>query len=367
MIKGLIVDDEESTLEEIKEIIGSLKEIEVVATASNAIDALKIIKEKDIQIVFLDINMPGMNGITLAEKITEYENNIEIVFITAYNQYALKAFEVNAIDYILKPIRRERVEKTLKKILKVIKGYNDDLKKSSFKIQSFKKIEVYLDGKSIKWRTLKDAELFAYFVQNVGVSLHKEKIIYDLWEDIDLKNALIYLQSSVYRIRKILNDNGYNDSIIYANNCYTLEYIDVDCDLWTFRDYISKKYNLSHDNIKEFEKLLDLYQGDYLEENGYLWSINLSENLRQRYLELIKNIGEYYINERDLSRAISYLEKAVEMSCFYDDAIKLLFKAYYSKGEIYNLKNKFIKLNEVSENYGVKFSEDIRKLYKDIL
>jgi len=124
MIKSIIVDDEQFTLDEIRDTIKGFNELEVVEATTNPNKALEIIKKHNIQLAFLDIEMQGISGISLAEKMIEIKPNIEVVFITAYDNYAYDAFEANAIDYVLKPIRVERLEKTIKKVLKIIKTQN---------------------------------------------------------------------------------------------------------------------------------------------------------------------------------------------------------------------------------------------------
>jgi two-component system, LytTR family, response regulator len=366
MIRSIIIDDEESTIEEVKEIIESFKSIKVTFTASNPFKALEIIENNEIQVAFLDIDMPGMNGITLAEKISSIRPNMEIVFITAYNQYALEAFEVNAIDYILKPVRKERVEKSINKILKVI---NENLKEENkmVKIKTFNKFEVIINNIPIKWRTLKDKELFAYLIENINNPIHKEKIIEDLWQDIDIKNALIYLQSSIYRIRKILSSIGYNDCIKYANNCYTMNKINLDCDIWIYKKYLHISYEICESNISTYESISYLYKGDYLEEEGYIWAINTLENTRNKYLELLRRLGEYYISIENYNKAIGHLEKIIEVDPYFDSGVKLLFKLYYYKSDVHNLNKQFLKANKVAkEKYGLDLNKNLIDYYNKL-
>lgn len=366
MIRAIIIDDEENTIEEVKEIIENFKSIKVIFTENNPFEALETIKNNDIQAAFVDIDMPGMNGITLAEKISNIKPNIEIVFITAYDQYALEAFEVSAIDYILKPVRKERLEKSINKIFKII-NENRIEESNVIKIISFNKFEVIINNVPIKWRILKDKELFAYLVENINRPIHKERIIEDLWQDIDIKNALIYLQSSIYRIRKILSNAGYIDCIKYANNCYTMNKIKLDCDIWLYKDYTDINYEICASNINIYESICDLYRGDYLEEEGYIWSISTSENIKKKYLELLKRLGEYYINIGNYDKAIEYLEKIIDIDPHFDLGIKLLFKAYYNKNDMYNLNKQFLKAHKISkEKYGLNLNESLVSYYNEL-
>jgi len=113
-MKALIVDDERLARTELKRLLEPFKEISVVGEAINADDALNKISELNPEIIFLDIQMPGKSGFQLLE---ELDSVPIVVFTTAYDEYALKAFDFNAMDYLLKPIEPKRLEDTIKKIL----------------------------------------------------------------------------------------------------------------------------------------------------------------------------------------------------------------------------------------------------------
>ncbi len=115
-IGTIIVDDEEPAREEIKFLLSHFKEFEVLGDFGNAFDALNAILTKGPDVVFFDIDMPGFSGIQLAEALKNVENAPLVVFITAYSEYAVKAFELNATDYLVKPIDPERFAKMIGKI-----------------------------------------------------------------------------------------------------------------------------------------------------------------------------------------------------------------------------------------------------------
>src|SRR5215469_937868 len=99
----LIADDEAPARRKLVRFLEAHGDISIVAEASNGIDAVDLIAMTKPQLVFLDINMPDLDGLGVAETLVRNENPPSIVFVTAFNQYAVKAFEVNALDYLLKP------------------------------------------------------------------------------------------------------------------------------------------------------------------------------------------------------------------------------------------------------------------------
>jgi two-component system, LytTR family, response regulator len=125
-MKALIVDDERLARSEFKNLIKKHKEIEIVAEKENGEDALEYLKNNKVDVVFLDMEMPEMKGTELAEKIDE---DTKIVFVTAHEEYAIDAFELNAIDYLLKPIDPKKLEKTVFKLKEIVKEEDEERKK----------------------------------------------------------------------------------------------------------------------------------------------------------------------------------------------------------------------------------------------
>ncbi|MBM7623839.1 LytR/AlgR family response regulator transcription factor [Sporohalobacter salinus] len=116
-LETVIVDDELPARDELKFLLSDLDELEVIAEASTGQQALEIITKQKPDVAFLDIQMPGKSGMEIAEEILTWEKKPLIVFITAYDRYAIKAFELNAQDYLLKPFTEERFAKTIERIL----------------------------------------------------------------------------------------------------------------------------------------------------------------------------------------------------------------------------------------------------------
>lgn len=117
-MKTLIVDDEQPARDRIRRLLAEYDSLEIIGEASNGEEALPLIQQHQPQLIFLDISMPVMNGVQLAKIISSDFPALSIIFTTAYDQYALEAFDVNATDYLLKPIRKERLNKALSKLIK---------------------------------------------------------------------------------------------------------------------------------------------------------------------------------------------------------------------------------------------------------
>lgn len=115
MIRVILVDDEAPARLELKRFLSKISDFQLTGEATNGEEALEMIKELKPDIVFMDIQMPGLNGLEVAGALSEMKNPPLVVFVTAYDQYAIRAFEVNAVDYLLKPYDQERFVKTCDK------------------------------------------------------------------------------------------------------------------------------------------------------------------------------------------------------------------------------------------------------------
>ncbi|HXB95562.1 MAG TPA: response regulator [Puia sp.] len=113
MIKAIIIDDERLARNELKKLLMDFPEIEVIAEAANAAEGVEKIDSLNPDLIFLDIQMPGKTGFDM---LSELERTPNVIFTTAYDEYALKAFEVNALDYLLKPVEPKRLADALQKL-----------------------------------------------------------------------------------------------------------------------------------------------------------------------------------------------------------------------------------------------------------
>ena len=113
IFRTLLIEDERLAREELKSLLKDFIEIDIVGEARNGLEALEMIKKLSPDLLFLDINMPEMNGFEMIKHLVEIP---QVIFVTAYDEFALKAFEVNALDYLLKPVDPKRLQEAIKKL-----------------------------------------------------------------------------------------------------------------------------------------------------------------------------------------------------------------------------------------------------------
>ena len=109
-LRAVVVDDEQLARDELGYLLGQLGGVEVIGQAGNGVEALSTIDRLQPDVVFLDVQMPGLTGFEVARRMLDTQNGTHIIFVTAYDQHAIEAFEVNAVDYLLKPVEQARLE-----------------------------------------------------------------------------------------------------------------------------------------------------------------------------------------------------------------------------------------------------------------
>ena len=159
-MKAIIIDDERLARAELENILSNHPDIEVIASCANAHEALVEIEAKRPDLIFLDIQMPEKTGFDLLEELDYVP---QVIFVTAYDDYAIKAFEVNALDYVLKPVDEDRLEQALNRVRRIHESAEDQsVTTSSTGEQKLDRNErIFLkDGEKCWFVTLKDVRMF---------------------------------------------------------------------------------------------------------------------------------------------------------------------------------------------------------------
>ncbi|ACU93849.1 response regulator of the LytR/AlgR family [Cryptobacterium curtum DSM 15641] len=141
VLKAIIVDDEAPARSELKFLLDELGQTEVVAEAASVREAIEKLKEYPCDVMFLDINMPEASGLQLAEALQHLKYPPAVVFVTAYSEFAIEAFKVNAIDYLVKPVESERLSQALARVREHVSLHA--------KVQKLERIPVEKGGKKI--------------------------------------------------------------------------------------------------------------------------------------------------------------------------------------------------------------------------
>jgi two-component SAPR family response regulator len=242
---------------------------------------LTYLKEQPLDVVFLDIEMPDVNGLQLSEQILDLNENIDIIFVTAFNQYAVEAFEVHAMDYVLKPISEERLGKTVKRLMKIRSTAQPHEKPF---IQCFGDFEVFLDGEALAWKNSKAKEILAFLVHKKGVPVNWEKIADAVWPEYDSGKAQTNFHATTYLLRKKLAEAGISQLMESRRGNYRIVTDEVNCDTYHLEDLIKSN---QIKRKEDFDLLEQLEQRGYMEASGYAWAQPRAVELEAVYKKLV--------------------------------------------------------------------------------
>ncbi|MCH5273512.1 MAG: response regulator [Lachnospiraceae bacterium] len=251
-MRVLIVDDEPMMPEKMKSIVEEVRPEAEITCADNYIGALKAAEHTVYEVAFLDIEMPGMNGLELARRLKEIYPDINIIFATSHSEYAVEAFAMCASGYLLKPIQKKNVEEAFNNLRKPVR-YEDE----KLKVQCFGNFEVFYRGKPVRFGRSLAKELFACLIDLKGASANTAQLCAILWEDsAEVEKNRHYFRNLVSELRKVLRECHAERAFICQRNSFAVDVKQVECDYYKF---------LEHD-----AEAVSSYNGEYMKQ--YSWA-----------------------------------------------------------------------------------------------
>ena len=242
---AIAVDDEPLMLRALVSAVSSSPDISEVVQFSDCEKALEHIKENVVNIAFLDVNMRGMGGLALAEKIIFYRPNCKIVFCTGYEEYAVPAFKLHASGYLMKPISKEDVQKEIDNI----KGIRQ--KEKLLEVKCFGNFEVYANGERVVFKRSRTKELFAFLVDRKGAGMTAKQICAVLFpDDLDDNKNFAYLRQLVLDLKNTLKTLGVEEVFRHETPYYRIDTSLIKCDYLSYLE--TKKPDFMGEYMTQF-------------------------------------------------------------------------------------------------------------------
>lgn len=240
MINAICVDDEKFVLKDIIRTVKSIEDITEITGFTDVFQALDFLQSNSIQIAFLDIDMPELNGLELARKIHEVSPLTAVIFTTGYPQFALDAFREHAIGYLLKPIKRDDIISELENYKRIQQtAYAHDTQKPKFYAKTFGSFDFFVDGESLKFSRSKAKELLAFLIDRQGSSMTRKDIAAVMFPETQYdRNCQSYLTKIIADMTKTLEAAGASKIIIHTGDTYAADFSQFGCD---YIDYLNGK------------------------------------------------------------------------------------------------------------------------------
>lgn len=257
-MKIFVIDDEEAVLREMVRTVEKAAGDAGIVPFTRCSDALNEVERGcRPDAVFTDIEMPGISGLEFAVKLKALSPDTRIIFVTAYEQYAIRAFKIKAHGYLLKPLRTEDVQDELKYCMEEpeLKPAGDD--DNRLQIHCFGHFEVYCHGKPVIFERNQTRELLAYLVDRRGAACTTGQIALALWEEDGGKGAVQQrIRNLISDLRKTLRDIGMEDLIIREHRHLAIRMEMTDCDYYRM--------------LEGDMDALNSYHGEYMKD--YSWA-----------------------------------------------------------------------------------------------
>ncbi len=343
-LKAILVDDEQMALDFLEHLLREHNDIEIVDKLTNPLSVKENVMQTNPDVVFLDINMPQVNGLELAEQILEMNPNIQIVFVTAYDDYALSAFEINALDYLLKPIQKERLKKTMKRLAQnsPLVTEHSSTKQDRLLLSvcgSFSIKKENGETELVSWRTSKVRELFHYLLHNKERLVRKSLLIELIWPGLDPEKAYAQLYTAIYHVRKALKHYPDYFKLENMTEGYILSTQNVDIDMELWQQKLEEAPPITQQTIKQYLEAMEYYTAPYFDDYDYWWAENDKIRLERLWYRTAMQIAKVYYS-------VSSYDKAKEWYKRINERYPEQEEVHFSLMKLYSFINETEKVDE---------------------
>ena len=261
-MKAICVDDEKHTLKYIVTSCRNTDLFDEVYGFSSPQDAIDWVLENPVELALLDIDLPEITGLELAKKIREIDPDVFIIFLTAYKQYALDAFEVHPTGYLLKPVDQLSLTREIEYALSI----KERRKMSQITARTFGHFEMLIGGNPMAFRRSKSKELLAYLIDRRGAGVTRQDAFSVLWEDRMYDVSMQKQMDVVIRsLRETLQKYGIDKIFELQNRNLRIHPEMIDCDMYRF--------------LNGDREAVNAYYGEYMSQ--YTWAAETEARLSQ--------------------------------------------------------------------------------------
>ncbi len=247
----LAVDDENLQLNKLVDALKKADPNSEILSFNNPLIALEAVKNVKIDVAFLDIEMGGINGVELGKRLKSINPNINIIFVTGYDQYALDAYSMHASGYLTKPVSVEKLKMELSNLRYTMPSMDDFNK---LKVQCFGHFEVFYNGNPVKFSRSKTKEMLAFLIDRKGSMVSVKELSLALFGE----EKGSYIRNLVADLSKALKEINCEDVFIKHFNSYGIKISAISCDYYDYLNnvpYAVKAYNGVYMQQYSWEKL----------------------------------------------------------------------------------------------------------------
>jgi len=338
VLNAMLVDDEPMALKRLKGVLQKTGLVKVKQTYTAPVKALGNFRKDDPEIVFLDIEMPGMSGLELARELQRIKPGVEVVVVSAHGHYALEAFEAHVSGFLLKPIDPKKacdlVHALLNKKQKTIKTMGEITQEKHLYVSSFGGFAIYTNREKpryLQWRTNKTRELFAFLHYHQGQPVTRDTVLDALWPEMNLEKAERNFYTTCCYLRKMLKEAGLSEAVQRDNGSYRLQLELFDSDENQLIHHLDQE-RCDALSLEELETMIHLYQGEYCGSEDYSWAEGKRAYYEHQVMRVLWKMHDSYQKMKDHGKVFEVLHKMLRIDPYQDAAQKKILEHLKTNG-----------------------------------
>ncbi|WP_249866366.1 response regulator [Paenibacillus konkukensis] len=343
--------------------------VELVGSFQHAEEALNFVRSGDVDLAFLDIKIARDDGLELARRLRSLRTELDIVFTTSHSEFALHAYDVYPLDYMVKPISRNRLAQTVAQAAGRRRASSDEAGGRAVNRLTVRGMGGFeassQQAGTVKWISKKSMELFAYLLVNRGRSVTKIRILEDIFPERPLKNAEAYLHTAVYQLRKALSPHGYKEMLISAQEQYRVDLEQADVDFIQFEHDMKQLSEINEANSAAAIDLEKQFAGELFENHSFVWATAEHERLGVMYDSFAERLAIWLLDRKRFREAAQIARRLVSRNEFEEESNLLLLSIYGALGDRQSLHNHYEHYKQLLlKELGLQPSPVVQLLYE---
>jgi two-component SAPR family response regulator len=276
----------------------------------------------------------------------------------------VEAFRINAIDYLVKPLVRVQLKETLERIMQKI-GVATYSERPT--IYCFGKFAVCTKQGEVRFRTQKAEELLAFFVDRRGGEISRNEIVDSIWGEFDGQKAVNHFNTTLYYMKKALLQSGAEITVERVRDRYRLDIDQFECDYIEFISFVSSAETVDKCTTTDYERAIDLYQGDYLAGNDFSWGERNRAYLKEKYIDIVLKTADYYRAAGKFGEAIDLLKTSRRYEPLHNEIYYWLIETFlFAQDKLSAVKYYNTYKNCLEKEFGLEPDEKINNLMRKV-
>lgn len=374
-MRVILVDDEPAMHLIMRKMLAKLPDVEVAGAFSDTRSAEAFLEGRpDVELAFVDVSMPKESGLAFASRMESAAERLHIVLVTSHKEFAVDAFELSVLDYLVKPVSQERLERAVNRALAgrraLLSPASSDADSGADKpiVTALGDVVIRNGAARAKWMSRKSAELFAYLLLHRGSRIPRSRLVAEIFAGMSPGSAEAYLNTAVYQLRKSLEPLGLREAVRSENDGYALELGDAQVDCAAFESGAENLQTIGADDAEAALRTERLYTGDLFGDKAYVWAIHERERLAELYASFVKRLVETLLEREDFPGAAALLAKLHARNPLDESVVRLSMRAHAAAKDKKALTARYTEyVRLLGRELGMKPSQELVLFYDGLI